>query len=68
MPDFPDMVDLVGGVCNSLMSFVIPPLLHLKVSEKPSATSKVAHVAISVFGVVAMVYTTYTTAAKLARS
>ena len=68
VPDFSDMVDLVGGVCNSLMGFVIPPLLHLKVSEKPSATSKVAHVAISVFGVVAMVYTTYTTAAKLARS
>ena len=68
VPDFSDMVDLVGGVCNSLMGFVIPPLLHLKVSEKPSATSKVAHGAISVFGVVAMVYTTYTTVAKLARS
>ena len=62
------MVDLVGGVCNSLMGFVIPPLLHLKVSEKPSRASKAAHLAISLFGVVAMVYTTYTTATKLARS
>ena len=68
VPDFSDMVDLVGGVCNSLMGFVIPPLLHLKVSEKPSRASKAAHLAISLFGVVAMVYTTYTTATKLARS
>lgn len=30
VPDFGDMVSLVGGLVNSLMGFILPPLIYLK--------------------------------------
>lgn len=30
VPDFADMVSLVGGLVNSLMGFILPPMIHMK--------------------------------------
>ena len=30
VPDFGDMVSLVGGFVNSLMGFILPPIIHMK--------------------------------------
>lgn len=65
VPDFLDMVGLVGGFVNSLMGFVLPPLIFMKVkgssSEGISANSMIGHSAIMIFGVVALVVSTYYT-------
>lgn len=68
VPNFSDMVDLVGCVCNSLMAFTIPPLIHLKVLPRDRRTplTVLGHGAISAFGLAAMGYTGYTTIARIA--
>ncbi|KAJ1459967.1 transmembrane amino acid transporter protein-domain-containing protein [Pelagophyceae sp. CCMP2097] len=66
IPNFSDMVNLVGGVCNSLMGFVIPPLIHLKLHPGRRPAYVAAHLAIAAAGVFAMVYTTYETARSIA--
>jgi hypothetical protein len=54
------------GVCNSLMGFVIPPLIHLKLHPGRRPAYVAAHLAIAAAGVFAMVYTTYETARSIA--
>lgn len=34
IPDFGIVIDLVGGICNSLMGFVLPPILLLTLHHK----------------------------------
>lgn len=65
VPDFGDMVGLVGGFVNCLMGFILPPLLFLQVHAAlgawPSRVSVVAHVLIVLFGTAALVISTYFT-------
>ena len=69
VPDFSDMVDLVGCICNSLMAFTIPPIIHLKVLPRDKRTPLVvaAHAAISLFGLAAMGWTGYSTIARIVK-
>jgi len=64
--DFNDMVNLVGGLANCLMGFILPPLLHIRVNSPPfgegiSPLSKVFHYAIVVFGLGTMITATVVT-------
>lgn len=63
IPNFGNMVDLVGGVVCSLTGYVLPPLLFMRVSSirrKPQPLARTClHIGITIFGVVTMVTTTY---------
>jgi hypothetical protein len=55
-------VNLVGGLANCFMGFVLPPLLHIRVmGEEMSACSKVLHYLIVLFGLITMAVSTTVT-------
>jgi len=56
----------VGGVVNATMGFILPPILKLKLFPGMSLAAKCAHVAISAFGVAALVLTLIFTVEDLA--
>jgi len=63
--DFNDMVNLVGGVCNCMMGYILPPLLHIRVhkmlGEELSFGSQIFHYLIFLFGVGTLVTATAVT-------
>ena len=65
VPNFGNAVTLVGGFGSCSLGFIIPPLLHIRVSSvlgRPlKLPSLLMHVGIIIFGVVAMVVSTYFT-------
>mmetsp|Transcript_10977 Transcript_10977/g.25506 ORF Transcript_10977/g.25506 Transcript_10977/m.25506 type:complete len:515 (-) Transcript_10977:83-1627(-) len=66
VPCFGDMVNLVGGVVNATMGFILPPILALKLFPGMSLFATIGHVLILVFGVTALVLTLFFTAQDLA--
>jgi len=60
------MVNLVGGVVNAAMGFILPPILALKLFPGMSLFATIGHVLILVFGVTALVLTLFFTAQDLA--
>lgn len=62
VPCFGDMVNIVGGVVNSIMGFVLPCAIALRVlANELSPTMKAVNVAIIIFGLAACgVSLTYT--------
>lgn len=64
VPDFGDMVSLVGGFVNSLMGFILPPLIYMKLQhddKRLTTASMIGHSTIVVFGAAALVVSTYFT-------
>jgi len=60
--DFSDMVNLVGGLANCFMGFILPPLLHVRVNKDSiSGCSICMHYLIVLFGFVTMVVSTTVT-------
>ena len=60
--DFSDMVNLVGGLANCFMGFILPPLLHVRVNkDNISGGSVFLHYLIVAFGAVTMVTSTAVT-------
>ena len=57
VPCFGDMVNLVGGVVNASMGFILPPILALKLFPGMSLWATIGHVLILAFGVAALVLT-----------
>jgi hypothetical protein len=58
VPNFSYMVSLVGGVCNSLMGFILPPLILMQIDPSLSAVSRILHCLIICFGLFLM-YSTF---------
>jgi len=58
VPDFGNAVSLVGGFCNCLTAFIVPPIIHIKLMDDPKSLEGAAHAGIVVFGLVALVVTT----------
>ena len=55
-------VNLVGGLANCFMGFILPPLLHIRVEgDAMSGCSKAAHYLIVIFGFITMVTATVVT-------
>ena len=53
VPCFGDLVDLIGGVVNAVMGFVLPPAIALKLFPM-SWAARAAHLAIILFGLAAL--------------
>ncbi|XP_050690056.1 uncharacterized protein LOC126982207, partial [Eriocheir sinensis] len=76
VPDFQAVLNLVGGSTIALMSFVLPPLCYLRLSDAPDdsgrphrvvgAWERVALWGVAVVGVAGGLVTTYTAASVLA--
>ena len=64
IPDFSDLVTLVGGLVNCLMGFVLPPLIYCRLMRRAGKLSWwhwPVYGAIIAFGVAAMGLSTYLT-------
>jgi amino acid permease len=62
VPALGDLVNIVGGVCSPLMGFILPPIFYMSLmKDSISRSSLIAHWAIVVFGIVAMITSLYMT-------
>ena len=61
---FGNVVTLVGGICCFSLGFIVPPILHLAVNgwlKGVGFVSFTLHIALTVFGVLGLVGSTYFT-------
>lgn len=67
LSDLDKFISLIGSVCCTPLSFIFPPLFHLRAVAR-TRTEKVLDIVLCTFGVIIMVFTMSVTVGEWAKS